>query len=319
MIAAGRAFVRLSRLKFLFGGFAGGGFGTAMAAYARGTVDWRPYAFAQVTITAFHLMTHYSNDYFDRHADVRSVPTPHSGGSGVLTQGLLAPAVALRAALGAAALGAAASLGLAAMHRMTAACLALAIALLAWSYSGPPLRLLARGLGELTTALVVAILVPLCAFAAQGEPLGTWAVASTLPAAAAMFAMMLAVEFPDLRSDAAGGKANLVVRAGTGRARRLAIAFVGAAYGAAAIAVLAGAPPAFLVLEAFSLPLGFGLATAFARRTRADPVVDEALAARGVAFFFVVMLYGLLAYGAAPHERGHAVATNAPAGAVLTA
>ena len=105
MSARLRAFVRLSRLKFLAGGVIGGGFGTAMAGYERGSIVWLDYALAQLTITAFHLMTHYANDYFDRHADARSVPTPYSGGSGVLVEGLLAPAVALRAALVAAAFG----------------------------------------------------------------------------------------------------------------------------------------------------------------------------------------------------------------------
>jgi 1,4-dihydroxy-2-naphthoate octaprenyltransferase len=288
----------------------GGGFGTAMAGYERGGVVWLDYALAQLTVTAFHLMTHYANDYFDRHADARSVPTPYSGGSGVLVEGSLAPAVALRAALVAAAAGVGGIVLLVAIaRRPEAALLGCAIGVLAWSYSAPPLRLLARGLGELDTALVVAILVPLCAFTAQGATVSPRAVASTLPAAAAMFAMMLAVEYPDLAADAAGGKANLVVRLGAGAARPLGVAFVAAVYGALALALAAGAPPAFLLCEAISLPLGLGLALAFARRIGATAVGDENLAARGVAFFFIVMLCGLLAFAAAPGARGAASAT----------
>ncbi len=90
------AFFRLSRPKFLAGGLVGGGFGTAIAAYERGWVAWAAYALAQFTITSFHLMTHYANDYFDRHADAAGTPTPYSGGSGTLTDGSLAPAVAWR-------------------------------------------------------------------------------------------------------------------------------------------------------------------------------------------------------------------------------
>ncbi len=255
-------------------------------------------------------MTHYANDYFDRHADTRAVPTPYSGGSGVLVEGLLAPGVALRAALVAATVGAAGVLGLATFAgRPAAALLGCAVGALAWSYSAPPLRLLARGLGELDTALVVAVLVPLSAFAAQGAALDLRAVASTLPAAAAMFAMMLAVEYPDIVADAAGGKINLVVRLGAGGARPVGIAFVAAVYGALGFAVAAGAPPALLLCEAVSLPLGIGLALAFARRRCPDVTADESLAARGVAFFFIVMLCGLLAYAAAPR--------NAPASATI--
>ena len=290
-----------------------------MAAYGGESVRWPDYALAQITITAFHLMTHYANDYFDRHADARAVPTPYSGGSGVLVEGLLAPGVALRAALAMATVG---SMGVVAMatfaERPVAALLGGAIGALAWSYSAPPLRLLGRGLGELDTALVVAILVPLCAFAAQGAALDLRAVASTLPAAAAMFAMMLAVEYPDIAADTAGGKNNLVVRLGAGAARPLGIAFVAAVYGALGLALAAGAPPAFLLCEAITLPLGAGLALAFARRRSADVIFDESLAARGVTFFFIVMLCGLLAFAAAPHGAP-ASATIVPSRVVLAA
>ena len=291
-----------------------------MAGYGRESIRWPDYALAQITITAFHLMTHYANDYFDRHADARAVPTPYSGGSGVLVEGLLVPGVALRAALVAATIGAAGVLVLAtSAGRPVAALLGCAIGTLAWCYSAPPLRLLARGLGELNTALVVAVLVPLCAFAAQGAALDLRAIASTLPAAAAMFAMMLAVEYPDIAADRAGGKINLVVRLGAGPARPLGIAFVAAVYGALGLALAAGAPPALLLCEAVSLPLGIGLALAFARRRSADADFDENLAARGVAFFFIVMLCGLLAYGAAPRGSAPASATILPNRVVLAA
>jgi 1,4-dihydroxy-2-naphthoate octaprenyltransferase len=314
------AFIRLSRLKFLMGGFVGGGFGTAMAAYEHGSVSWSLYALAQWTITAFHLMTHYANDYFDRHADARTVPTPYSGGSGVLVDGSLAPSVALCAALVCATVGACGILTLATVAgRPAAALIGCAIAFLAWSYSAPPLRLLARGLGEANTALVVAILVPCCAFAAQGTLPDGRALASMLPGAAAMFAMMLSVEFPDFGADGAGGKANLLVRLGVARGRRLAIVCVGSVYGALGLALFVGAPPALVLVEALSLPLALRLAWSFARRGEGDYRFDEALAARGVAFFFIVTFYGLLAYGAAPHARGNASATNVTAGAVLPA
>ncbi len=303
MFAPLTAFVRLSRLKFLVGGFVGGALGSAMAHDALGTFDGRAYAIAQTTITAFHLMTHYANDYFDRACDARSVRTPYSGGSGALVDGSLRPAIALGAALACAALGIAGTLALATVaHATAAAGLALAIGALAWAYSAPPFRLLARGLGEIDTALVVAVLVPLCAYAAQRPPIGALpsAIASTLPAAAAMFAMMLAVEFPDLASDAAGGKRNLVVRVGRARARGFGLAAAVLVYAATGVALMLGAPPALAFLEAMSLPLALGYARAFAVGAASDAQTDETLAARGVAFFFVVSFFAMLAYVAAP-------------------
>lgn len=293
------AFLRLSRVKFLAGGFVGGGLGTALAASTTGVVDVGAYALAQATITAFHLMTHYANDFFDREGDAGARRTPYSGGSGVLVDGSLGPQIALRAAVVCAALGLGGALALVAFaHAPLAAGFAIAIALGAWTYSAPPLRLLARGLGELDTALVVALLVPLCAFAAQRAMPDSRAIASVLPGAAAMFAMMLAVEFPDIEVDAASGKRNLVVRLGPRRAGRIGVASSIAVYGLAALAPFAGAPPLFTLFLFATLPLGIGYARAIAGQNERDGVAAESLAARGVAFFFVVTLFGLLAYAA---------------------
>ena len=302
MAATLAAFARLSRLKFLVGGFAGGALGTLVAAYDGHGVRWRSYFAAQLTITAFHLMTHYANDYFDRDADTFAVRTPYSGGSGTLVDGSLAPVVAFRAALICGFVGlAATAILLWGARQPAAAALAVAIGSLAWAYSAPPFRLLARGLGECDTALVVAVLVPLCAFAAQRGVPTSLALVTTMPGALAMFAMMLAVEFPDRSADIAGGKRNLVVRLGAQGATRLSVAAILATYVAIALTLAAGAPPAYVILEAVTLPVGAGYLGALGRRRGADPSTDEGIAARGVSFFFLVTFAGVLAYAAALH------------------
>ena len=300
VIAALAAFVRLSRVKFLAGGLAGGGLGTAIAAYEHGGhVAWGAYALAQSTITAFHLGTHYGNDYFDRYADRLTRPTPYSGGSGALVDGSLPAGVALVAALVCLGAGLAGTLALALSGAFAAAATGAAIAVLAWAYSAPPMRLLARGLGEVDTALVVAVLVPLCAYAAQSGMPDRLAIASTLPGAFAMFAMMLAVEYPDLAADAAAGKRNLVVRFGAQGAKPIAFVCLGGVYALGGTVLAAGGPPGYAIALAGTLPLATGLAAHLrARAAAADPACDEDLAARGVALFFVVTFYGLLAYGA---------------------
>jgi 1,4-dihydroxy-2-naphthoate octaprenyltransferase len=299
-----RSFARLTRPAFLAGGLVGGGLGTAIAAYERGgEIDWGSYALAQLAISAFHLMTHYANDFFDRKGDALAVRTEFSGGSGVLVDGSLAPAVGLAAALLCLGTGALASAALAARGLGTTATLAILICVLAWAYSAPPFRLSSRGLGELNSALVVAILVPLCAFTAQALPLDARAVFSTLPGAAAMFVMMLAVEYPDVAADAATGKRNLVVRLGERGAKLPAYAAVTLVYGAVAVALLAGAPPTLALLELLSLPLAVDLWRALGRRS--DGRDDAALAARGVAFFFFVSFFALAGYAAVATKVRH--------------
>ena len=92
------AFVRLGRPQFLAGGFVLYGLGGALAVASGAAFDpWR-YAWGQLVVTATQLMTHYANDYFDLEADRANLtPTRWSGGSRVLTDGALAPVVALRA------------------------------------------------------------------------------------------------------------------------------------------------------------------------------------------------------------------------------
>lgn len=240
-------------------------------------------------------MTHYANDYFDLEADAKAVRTPYSGGSGVLVDGSLPPAAGLWAALACAAAGALGCLSLALRGLTLSAGLAAVIGILAWAYSAPPLRLLARGFGELDCALVVAVLVPLCTYAAQAGSLSPLAFASTLPGAAAMIAMMLAVEFPDVAVDRAARKRNLVVRLGERGILPLAYAACFAIYAGVVLALLAGAPPALALLEALTLPLAWQLVRALALRSPRAPN-DEAIAGRGVALFFLVSFFALLAY-----------------------
>jgi 1,4-dihydroxy-2-naphthoate octaprenyltransferase len=294
------AFVRLSRLKFLAGGFVGGGLGGAVAAYERASFAWEPFLLAQATIVAFQLMTHYTNDYFDRAADEHAIRTPFSGGSGALVDGSLPPSTGLVAALGCAALGAVGCAFLASQGLQLAAAVAALMGVFAWAYSAPPARLLGRGLGELDVALVVAILVPLCTYAAQTGGFSRLALATTLPGAAAMIAMMLGVEYPDVAVDRASGKRNLIVRLGERGVLPIAYAACLAIYAGVAVALLAGAPPALALMEVLTLPLAWQFARSVTQRTAEWPN-DEAIAGRGVSLFFVVSLFALLAFlSAAP-------------------
>jgi 1,4-dihydroxy-2-naphthoate octaprenyltransferase len=288
-----RAFVRLSRPLFLAGGAVGVGLGTAVAAYAgRRPTDWFDCGLALLAVAVLQLMSHYANEYFDRTGDAGASRTPFSGGSGVLVEGALAPRVALAAALASLPLGLAAAALFAVQGKPVAGIITIAIALLAWFYSAPPLRLLATGFGELNTAFVVAVLVPLLGYAAQGATLDARALAVTLPGAAAIFVMMLSVEVPDFDADSASGKRNLVVRWGRAGSLPLGLTALVAVYLGVGLALLAGAPPTFAYFQVLSLPLAFGLAGAF-KRAQGSRTGDTALAALGVAFSFIVALDGL--------------------------
>jgi 1,4-dihydroxy-2-naphthoate octaprenyltransferase len=193
------------------------GLGAAIAAQTGIAIDWRLFAWGQLTITATQTMTHFCNDYFDLAADMANVtPTRWSGGSRALLSGELEPRVALHAALlfGGGAVGSIALLTMRHISGPLTAPLLIAVLVLSWEYSAPPLRLHSRGLGELNTALVVSLLTPLVGFYLQSRRLASLPLLASVPLCCFQFAMLLSIEFPDEAGDAAVGKRTLVVRFG---------------------------------------------------------------------------------------------------------
>jgi len=296
-MAALLAFVRLTRPLFLFGGFAGVALGAAVAAWTGVRLDAVTYAWAQCLVTAFQLMVHYANDYFDRDGDVVDGRTAWSGGSGVLPSGALRPQVALVAALVCAALGLAISARFVVAGNAVAGAIGVVIFALAWSYSAPPLRLAARGLGELDTALVVSALVPAVVYAALGGRLNPWLLDATVSPAIAMYAMMLGVELPDAAVDAAAGKRNLVVRWGPAKS-------AGIIGGLGVGAVLLALQTAFRVLPVTALALvpATAIAAVLFRTGFRDPR-PPTLAFLGVALYAALTVGLAAAFGVAAALR----------------
>ena len=274
------AFIRLGRPLFLGGGFILFGLGAVIAGLAGHGIDGRRYWLGQAAVTAFQLMTHYANDYFDYEADrANATPTKWSGGSRVLPNAELPRGVALVAALVLAALG----LGVGFALSRTAGAgpwtqpILVGIVVLAWEYSAPPLRLCATGLGELDTAVVVTGLVPLLGFYLQAPDLRGVGVLvlAIVPLALLQLAMLLAIEFPDAAGDAATGKRTLVVRLGAARAAWLYAAITALAYLWLPVAVLLGLPVRIAGCAALLAPLaGWRIARIAEHR---DPAAYERL------------------------------------------
>jgi 1,4-dihydroxy-2-naphthoate octaprenyltransferase len=284
------AFVRLSRPLFLGGGFAGVALGAAVAAWEGHAIDAATYGWAQLQVTTLHLMVHYGNDYFDRECDRGVVRTAWSGGSGVLPGAGLPPRVALIAALVCAAFGAAAALRFALAGNRVVALLGLAILVGGWIYSAPPLRLAARGLGEIDAALVVAAFVPAVGYAAFAGAPDARFLDVLVPCVCALFAMMLCVEIPDAGFDAAAGKRNLVVRWGPSMAyNALTVPLVAALLSLASVTFGRGLPPLALLAAVPALAVGAALAWRIWRGDRRPATIA----------FLGVALYGTTASGLA--------------------
>ncbi len=291
------SFVKLGRPRFLVAGVLLFALGAALAAVDGASIVWRRYAWGQCIVTSTQWMTHYANEYFDVDADrANPTPTTWSGGSRVLPQGVLPPRVALVAAL---ALAACALVATYVAQRLAAnACLVLQIALsmiaLSWAYSAPPARLLSRGLGELTTALVVTLLTPLLGYSIQSGRLGPLPLVACLPLCALQVAMLLTIELPDAAGDAATGKRTLVVRRGAQWGAHLSAWLVALSFCALPLLVLCHLPWQIAGSAALLAPLGAWQATRLWRGAFRDPRHWASLASCSVSLLAATALAELL-------------------------
>ncbi len=237
--------LRLGRPHFLLGGLAFVALGAALARHAGAALDPLDVALAQAAVTATQWGVHYGNEAHDAEADrANAQRTFLAGGSGVIVAGraTVAEALAASRALFGLALAAAA---VAAWRVPATALVAGPMVALAWGYSAPPLRLSARGLGELAAGVVVACLVPALVAVPAGVPWrALWPLA---PLVLQVFALVTVLSFPDMSGDEATGKRTLAVRVGARAARRIVqVAWV--ACGLATMpAVLWGAPAAVML------------------------------------------------------------------------
>ena len=86
--------------------------------------------------------------------------------------------------------------------------------LLGWFYSAPPLRLTARGLGEITIAIVTGMIIPGAGYLVVRGRFDPMFIFFALPFMMYGLILSLSLEAPDLRVDQSGGRRNLAVRGG---------------------------------------------------------------------------------------------------------
>lgn len=233
-----RAFIRLTRPVFLLGGALLYALGSALS---EGPISWADYGVGQAMVTAIQLTAQYANEYFDLAADrwAGEHRTWLTGGSGVLAQGRLAPATALRAAV----LATIVSLMLAVVVGTIsswAALIGLVALIGSWLYSAPPIRLVASPFGVATASAIVAVLTPATGALVQGSaPIDRFLVV-VLPLFLLHNAMLIAFERPDLEGDIAAGKLTLSLRLGPTISVRLHGALIGAAFVALVLAITPG-------------------------------------------------------------------------------
>lgn len=196
--------------------------GAIVAWYDTGNFIWPIFWLAMVGALLIHAGTNLANDYFDylSGCDVANPnPTPFSGGSRVIPEGLLSPKKVLAAALAAFLLGG--SIGLY-LNYLSGKNVILVLGLigifLGFFYSAKPLRIGYRSFGELAVGVGFGPLMVLGSYYTQARILPFRVFLISIPVGILIALVLFINEFPDYIADKNAGKRTLVVILGKKRA-----------------------------------------------------------------------------------------------------
>jgi 1,4-dihydroxy-2-naphthoate octaprenyltransferase len=225
-----------------------------------------------------HLGANTANDYFDWRSGVDDMNTeyvvPYSGGSrmiqlGVISaRGMLSTSLVLYAVAAGAGAYLATSIGI----WPEVAGLAVAGAALGFLYTAPPLRLAARGLGELAILMAFGPLLVAGATLIQTGSLEPRALLVGLPTGILTGAIIWVNQFPDVPADSAGGKNTLVVRMGQMTSRWLYILLWALAYASVVGLVVSELLPVQALVGLLSMPLAIYVTVQLFRHFRSRAI-----------------------------------------------
>ncbi|HET6408250.1 MAG TPA: NAD(P)H-dependent oxidoreductase [Chthoniobacteraceae bacterium] len=196
----------------------------AIAAHAHtgGRFHWAAYLLSYASVVLLEFITVLTNELTDVNSDrINDNASLLTGGSQMLVSGRLSQAEVCRGRVAAFALFAMTFVGAAFVVALPWPALLLMLIglILGIGYSCPPIRLSARGLGEVDVAITHSFLVVLAGWfsqSASSSVLTPWVL--SLPLALAVFPSITLAAFPDHEADAATGKRTLAVRIGKRRA-----------------------------------------------------------------------------------------------------
>lgn len=207
-----------------------------------------------------HVALNLTDDYYDfRHLVDTFDPhgNPYSGGSGMLSKGLIRPErmrnVFILFYLIAIGIG----IGLGILRGVLIIFLLVFGFLCAFFYTAPPVRFGYRGLGEVAQLLCFGPGIGLGAYYVQTQRISWEAFWGTLPFGIMLFSMITINEIPDYFEDRKGGKMNLVARLGRERAVKLFVLSLLSAYASIFIGVILGKIPSLGIIAFLTFPIAY--------------------------------------------------------------
>ncbi len=239
--------------------------GTAIAFYETGIFHFWPFAFTTIAMVFIHAGVNLANDYFDGKSGADALntnPTPFSGGSRVIQDGIIPAHHIKYAFLVCLTIGSAMGLYLNSITPgngvFILGILGIGIGLF---YSAPPLAASYKRFGELFVAIGFGPLIVVGASLVQTHAFSWVALAASLPMALLIAGVLFLNQFPDAEADTKAGKRNWVntlgkqksvgiLAAGIILSFLLTLAFIaGGWFPAWALATLAMVPLSYFVVS----------------------------------------------------------------------
>ncbi|MFY9588237.1 MAG: prenyltransferase [Actinomycetota bacterium] len=258
VLGLGWLFFLATRLPFLTATIVPVALGAAVAWVHGGSFDWGLFGITMGGACALHLGLNVANDVFDdaSGADQANVtPTPFSGGSRVIQYGLVSRRTMVALAVVMYAIGIGVGIYLAETRGRWLYVIGGIGVAISLAYTGPPLRLVSRGVGEAAVALGFGPVTTLGAYYVLTGHFSWEAFYACLPVAILIALVLYVNEIPDRLGDEAAGKRTLVVRWPKERVLAAYTASIATAYGLVVAGVAAGGLPAWTLLALATAPM----------------------------------------------------------------
>lgn len=233
--------------------------GAAIAWNHSGTFDWGLFWLTLIGGIFIHAGLDYSNDYYDYKTGndvVNKTPTPFSGGSRFLREGILKPRQVLLASLVCFAAGSAIGLYINYLLK-TNIILIIGITgvFLAFFYTGGPVKIGYTRAAETATGLGFGPLMVIGSYYVQARSISWEALWASVPIGILIALVQYINQFPDYEADKKTGKNNTVVTVGKAKAVRYYYIFLVMTYCLVILGVILKVFPALALITLLTIPL----------------------------------------------------------------
>jgi 1,4-dihydroxy-2-naphthoate octaprenyltransferase len=211
-----RKILGIIRVHIVIGGALAFSIGTLLGVLTGGVFSLLRVILGYLVVFFGDLSTHYSNDYFDVDVDQYVQKQKVFAGKGILVENPWLRPISRRIAIALLML----SITFAGITVLwydvpfVFILIMICVNLLGWFYSAPPLRLTARGLGEITIAFVTGMIIPGAGYLVVRGRFDPIFISFAIPFILYGLILSLSLEAPDVRIDRSVERRNLAVRGG---------------------------------------------------------------------------------------------------------